>query len=95
MMIGLKGSEERKVVTATTIVFHVLRKRSSGCSYFYLGDIVCEALKQPLLNTNESRHVGPPAVNCVRTGCKMANAHEIVVATSLYTGYISRNIFAI
>lgn len=56
--MGLKKAERRKRKAATTIVLHVFYEKPSTSSRLYPGDIAREALKQPLLNDNESRHVG-------------------------------------
>lgn len=91
MMMGLKGSEKRKAAVAASCVSRASRKVEWLLALLPRMTSFCEALKQPVLNANESeQHVGTLAVNCVRTGCKMANAHKIVVATSLYTGYTRR-----
>lgn len=88
---GIKGKRRKESCCRGIVCFTCFEKGRVAPRAFTKDDIVCEALKQPLLNANESeQHVGPLAVNCVRTGCKMANAHKIVVATSLYTGYTRR-----
>lgn len=76
-----KKTKKRKMLPSCFTRFE------KGRLCFYLGGIVCETLKQPLLNVNESGNVAPLVVNCVRTDCKIANAHKIVVATSLHTGF--------